>query len=138
MSDLRKAAEEAATQLEGLLNVYEYEEHEMPSHYPNPDSCDIALDSLREALEQPSQEEPFALAYRADGKGSYVLTTRVEDAHTIRESGCVVTKLYTHPQVELSDEDITKLFVDSKGIRFNEYPQLLTFARAIIKASRGE
>lgn len=52
MSDLRKAAGAAAIQMKAILSVYEYEEHEMPSHYPSSDSVAIALEELEASLVQ--------------------------------------------------------------------------------------
>ena len=93
MSDLRKALEQSKELLEWLTT------QDIEGNIPVPKvNLQEVLCAVNKALAQPNQEEPFALAYRADGKDSYVLTTRVEDAQTICESGCVVTKLYTHPQ----------------------------------------
>jgi hypothetical protein len=47
--------------------------------------------------------------------------------------------LYTHPQKELSDEEITKIYKKfSESICGMQVYDIHIFARAIIKASRGE
>lgn len=56
---LRKAAELMLVESLPVFKIYDedYEEHEMPMHYPTPDAMSIAMTKLSEALQQTKPTE---------------------------------------------------------------------------------
>ena len=91
---------------------------------------DKVIANLEQAIKEYEGAEPVGIV-GCDGDCSFFGVL----SNTLTFS--VGDKLYTHPQGKLSDEDIKKVFVASTGITFEEYPQLLDFARAIEAKIKG-
>jgi hypothetical protein len=75
--------------------------------------------------------EPVALRYEFDGNGYLYMDAGSGSDWASRVKNCEF--LYTHPIRELSDEDIWKCHDKT-----NTDNWVIDFARAIIKANRGE
>ena len=79
--------------------------------------------------------EPVAVRYDFDGYGYIYMDAGSGSDWASRVKDCEF--LYTHPQKELTDEEIGLITTDPRFSHI-ESPLLLDFARAIIKASKGE
>jgi hypothetical protein len=81
--------------------------------------------------------EPVALRYDFDGHGYLYMDAGSGSDWALRVKDCEF--LYTHPQRELSDDEIIEI-ADKSLPRWscNSLDGTIIFARAIIKASRGE
>ena len=77
--------------------------------------------------------EPVALRYDFDGHGYLYMDAGSGSDWASRVKDCEF--LYTHPIRELSDEEILKIYDEVYVKKHNDG---IDFARAIIKASRGE
>lgn len=82
--------------------------------------------------------EPVALRYDFDGNGYLYMDAGSGSDWASRVKDCEF--LYTHPQKELTDEEIIEIShkaLEQSGLT-KETNFMVVFARAIIKASRGE
>jgi hypothetical protein len=75
--------------------------------------------------------EPVALRYEFDGHGYLYMDAGSGSDWASRVKNCEF--LYTHPQKELTDAEILEVWIANYGD-----VNISNFARAIIKASRGE
>jgi len=78
--------------------------------------------------------EPVAIRYDFDGNGYLYMDAGIGSDWASRVKNCEF--LYTHPMRELSDKEIRVFMAEMPHLI--ERKDLLMFARAIIKASRGE
>jgi hypothetical protein len=78
--------------------------------------------------------EPVALRYDFDGNGYLYMDAGSGSDWASRVKNCEF--LYTHSQKELTDEEIIEVY--KKVIESYGHDFAYTYARAIIKASRGE
>lgn len=95
MTDLRKAAEEAATDLEELIHwhgVRDSNDKLMPAHNQTPEikSAMETLEALRQALEQPEQEEMLKQGWRqcAIGQRTTQYCSMAEQARLEEREAC--------------------------------------------------
>jgi hypothetical protein len=82
--------------------------------------------------------EPVALRYEFDGHGYLYMDAGSGSDWASRVKNCEF--LYTHPQKELTDEEIIEIShkaLEQSGLT-KKTNFMVVFARAIIKASRGE
>jgi len=80
--------------------------------------------------------EPVALRYDFDGHGYLYMDAGSGSDWASRVKNCEF--LYTHPIRELSDEEIEKVGRENLSYWDSYDEGLMLFAKAIIKASRGE
>jgi len=78
--------------------------------------------------------EPVAVRYDFDGHGYLYMDAGSGSDWASRVKDCEF--LYTHSQKELTDEEIEEVYSSIPEIK--GYAPIYEFARAIIKASRGE
>ena len=88
-------------------------------------------------IKQSSLDEPVALRYDFDGHGYLYMDAGSGSDWASRVKDCEF--LYTHPQKKLTDEEIMDCWENevNKWQEIENY-DIYNFARAIIKASRGE
>ena len=79
--------------------------------------------------------EPVALRYEFDGHGYLYMDAGSGSDWASRVKDCEF--LYTHPMRELTNEEIAEIAGKVLGT-WNSMDDMIDFARAIIKASRGE
>ena len=89
---------------------------------------------MRELIDN-SEQLPIAYCEDLDSFGMNVASQLLGLNSTDKEF--LETPLYAHPQKELTDEEIGLITTDPRFSHI-ESPLLLDFARAIVKASRGE
>jgi hypothetical protein len=82
--------------------------------------------------------EPVAVRYDFDGHGYLYMDAGSGSDWASRVKDCEF--LYTHPMCEVTDEQIHHVALQCWDYPIEEYPVFnqYKFARAIIKASRGE
>jgi hypothetical protein len=86
-------------------------------------------------LDKGEINEPVAIRYDFDGNGYLYMDAGSGSDWASRVKDCEF--LYTHPMLELTDEEIIKVYEDMFGVALAR-SCAIEYARAIIKASRGE